>query len=133
MRIGRIINNLQEKFRIRKLVKHDNKLNSLVTIHDNGFNRGEMQKVYEAQEVLANYAEQKGIHIDVFDRLSGEEALKHEGDIVPSNDVFLKVTDNLSGANKIEPIKADHPRIKTFLRALYEGLENLTNGIKKEH
>ena len=78
MKIGRIINNMQEKLRINKLVQHDKKLNSLVTIHENGFNRANMREIYDAQEVLANYAEQKGIHVDVFDKLPEAEPLKKE-------------------------------------------------------
>lgn len=133
MRIGRIINNLQEKFRINKLVKHDKKLNSLVTIHDNGFNRNNMKQVYGAQEVLANYAEQKGIHVDVFDKLPETEALKHEGDTITNHDVFLKVKDDLSGKESATSIQNKDPRVKTFLRALYEGLDNLTKGFSNQH
>ena len=82
MRIGRIINNLQERLRINKLVQHDKKIDSFVTIHDDGFNKVNMRKVYQAKEVLANYAEQKGIHVDVFDKLPEAEALKHEGEAI---------------------------------------------------
>ena len=133
MRIGRIINNLQERFRINKLVKHDKKLNSLVAIHDNGFNRNNMRQVYEAQEVLANYAEQKGIHVDVFDKLPESEALKHEGDTITNHDIFLKVKDDLSGKESVTSIQNKNPREKTFLRALYEGLDNLTKGFRNQH
>lgn len=133
MRIGRIINNLQEKFRINQYERHSRKLNSLVGIHDNGFNKANMEKVYEAQEVLANYAEQKGVHVDVFDKLPEAEALKHEGDAITNHDVFLKVTDDLTGKEKAMSVKPEDQRVKPFLRALYEGLDNLTKGIRNQH
>ena len=133
MKIGRIINNMQEKLRINKLVQHDKKLNSLVTIHDNGFNRANMRDIYDAQEVLANYAEQKGIHVDVFDKLPEAEALKHEGDTITDHDIFLKVTDDITGKEKATSVQTPKYFEKPFLRVLYESLDNLTKAFRNQH
>lgn len=133
MRIGRIINNLQERLKINKLVQHDKKINSFVTIHDDGFNKVNMRKVYQAKEVLANYAEQKGIHVDVFDKLPEAEALKHEGDAITNHDIFLKVTDDITGKEKAVSVQTPNYFEKPFLRALYESLDNLTKAFRNQH
>lgn len=152
MRISKILNQVQNKINIHNYEKQQKFINHYVNIENTTNNLPAMKEIYQAREILANYASNKGVRLDIVD--SAQTAEK------TSDKLLVKVTNILSGRKAEAEVAADttaiYPKEKAnkcllhnsesgceyqytgknyiednFLRNLYRNIEILTYKVNK--
>lgn len=99
------------------------KLNNLVHIDTEGIYEPLQKKLFDAQDVMANYIDNKGLSVDIFDARKSYKNTVNP--LIESDSVMLKMTDKLTGVEKSREVIIDSN--EPFLRSVYKTLENLTN------
>lgn len=67
MRINKILNQVQNKINTHNYEKQQKFINHYVNIDNNFNNATAMNEIYQAREILANYAHHKGVRLDISD------------------------------------------------------------------
>ena len=155
-KISSITDSIATSLRNRKLQRMQNH----VRIHDINTYGDSFGQLYNAREILGNYAMHKGVLIDIYrgERYLPESLSETNGDILKDK-LFLKITNKKNGKQKLGLVDADTNKIykhevvgytfeetsdetqivkkhvlqtcdDTFLRNLYRKIEKLTNELK---
>lgn len=66
MKIQRLINSIQSNNVKRKILQNEERINRYVKIHDVTTPVDSFNQMYTARSVIANYAEKKGVSINIY-------------------------------------------------------------------
>lgn len=157
MKIQKMINIAENQINKQKLINKNNLINKYVKIHDVNTYGDSFNQMYNAREVMANYAKNNGVSIDIYDAkklLDDDESVSPiiENDF--SDKLNVIVTNLLNGKSKAKIVSANtdktYPKIAevpivltsdniehmrkgirrtedSFIRNLFRNIENLTN------
>ena len=67
MTIGRIIRNIQAKAERKATIRKENNIKKYFHIHDTDTYADSFNQMYNAREVIANYAKKNNVSVDVYD------------------------------------------------------------------
>ena len=147
MKIQRLINSIQSNNVKRKILQNEERINRYVKIHDVTTPVDSFNQMYTARSVIANYAEKKGVSINIYnagkcpppdntDLLTGNAKAKLVD--ADTDRLYPKVSENPI----IIPILSDCTDIvrqsiknteDTFLRNLYRNIEELTKEVTSKN
>lgn len=159
MKITRIFNSIENQIAKNKLTRHSKEINKYVKIHDVNTYGDSFNQMYNAREVMANYAKNNGVSIDIYD---AKKLLEDDESVSPiiendfSDKLNVIVTNILNGKSKAKIVSANtdktYPKIAevpivltsdniehmrkgtrqtedSFIRNLYRNIEYLTNHV----
>lgn len=115
MNISKIFNRIETQVEKHKLNKKITEINNYVKIHDVNTYGDSFNQMYNAKEVMANYAKKKGVSIDIYD---AKKLLEDDESVSPiiennfSDKLNVIVTNLLNGKSKSKIISANTD--KTF-------------------
>lgn len=99
-------NRIQKFINTRKYEQHQKELNKLVSIHHKEPDDAIIE-IYNAREILSNYAKHKGISIDIYDKTPADKVAESIGIKDNKTNLFLKVTNILTGINAQTAVARD--------------------------
>lgn len=118
MKLQKIYTSLQDKLTRQKFVKNESRINRYINIHDTTTYGDSFNQMYNAREIIANYAEKKGITVDIYDArklLEGDEYVSPIIEDQLSDKLNVVVTNLLNGKSKAKIVSAntdkDFPKI----------------------
>ncbi len=158
MKIQRLINSIQSNNVKRKILQNEERINRYVKIHDVTTPVDSFNQMYTARSVIANYAEKKGVSINIYN--AGK--CPPPDNTTADNKLNVIVTDLLTGNAKAKLVDADtdrlYPKVSenpiiipilsdctdivrqsikntedTFLRNLYRNIEELTKEVTSKN
>ena len=115
MNISKIFNRIETQVEKHKLNKKITEINNYVKLHDVNTYGDSFNQMYNAREVMANYAKKKGVSIDIYD---AKKLLEDDESISPaiannfSDKINLIVTNILNGKSQSKIVSANTD--KTF-------------------
>lgn len=157
MKIQKMINIAENQINKQKIINKNNLINKYVKIHDVNTYGDSFNQMYNAKEVMANYAKNNGVSIDIYDAKKLLDDDEYVSPIIEndfSDKLNVIVTNLLNGKSKAKIVSANtdktYPKIAevpivltsdnvehmrkgirqtedSFLRNLYRNIENLTN------
>ena len=112
MKISKILNTVENKITQNKILKNDARINRYINIHDTTASDS-FEKMYNAREVIANYAEKNGVMIDIYDakNLTDRTNSRPSYNNNLSEKINIIVTNLLNGKSKAQIIEADTDKI----------------------
>lgn len=156
MKIPSIKNRIRIILANHRIEKENKFLNNYINIHNNTTYGDSFQQMNTARKTIANYAQEKGVTIDIYD--ARKELCEHDSPIMEdylSDKLSIHVTDLLTNQQEQRIISArtdiTHPHIEViespangtqaahvtrleyqdnFLRHLYRNIENMVNTLQ---
>lgn len=110
MKIQKIYTTLQDKLAKKNLIRRKAKIDKYIKIHDTATYGDSFNQMYNAREIIANYAEKKGITVDIYDArklLEGDENVSPIIEEQLSDKINVVVTNLLNGKSKAKIVSAN--------------------------
>ena len=113
MKINNLFNTIESKITQSQIARKEAKISKYIQIHDATTYGDSFQKMYNAREILANYAKEKGVTIDIYDA----RKIIEDDIITPANEnnltdkINIIVTNLLTGKSKSKIISANTDKV----------------------
>ncbi len=129
MRTPKIIQNLQRKLEIQKIIKKENQINKHFKVHDGTLYGNSETQMYHAREVIANFARKNNVSVDIYDArrlLDGAETVSPIIEDKYSSKINVVVTNlkNKQQINRVVDANTDITYPKVSIRQIMLNVKN---------